>query len=111
VRRFAFCCRNHIFYARFWNTATKTYAGAKSTGEQDEDAARTVESEPLIPFLEKSWDYDESEYVAEKLDYDQSIGRRHAMSKHTGWTIGAICSQTSSLVKSRGMIFAHFRRH
>ena len=137
MRRFSFYCRNQIFYARFWNTATKTYAGAKSTGEQIEGAAsavvdhweqsgfddgstiddlidihtmlhfvrhaplnddhvqtimdalkdrglvasavlqsNSIESEPLIPLLERFWDFEQSEYVAARQDYNQSIGRR-----------------------------------
>ena len=42
MHRFSFYCRNQIFYARFWNTATNTYAGAKSTDQRDETAARAV---------------------------------------------------------------------
>ncbi len=35
------------------------------------------ESELLTAFLERFWDYDNSEYVREKLSYGHSIGRRH----------------------------------
>lgn len=35
------------------------------------------DDEPLIQFLTTFWDYDESEYVREKLAYGQSIGKRH----------------------------------
>ncbi|MFP4010634.1 MAG: tyrosine-type recombinase/integrase, partial [Spirochaetaceae bacterium] len=35
------------------------------------------DTEPLIQFLERFWDYDESPYVREKLAYNHSIGRRH----------------------------------
>ena len=37
----------------------------------------TVPSEPLIPYLERFWNFDDSEYVAEKRSYGHSIGRRH----------------------------------
>ena len=34
-------------------------------------------SEPLISYLEHFWNYDESEYVRERIAYGHSIGRRH----------------------------------
>ena len=41
----------------------------------DDDPA----SELRIAFLRRSWTYDESPYVAEKLAYGQKIGRRHCL--------------------------------
>lgn len=35
------------------------------------------ESEKLLDFLKRFWDYDNSEYVREKISYGHSIGRRH----------------------------------
>ncbi|MBT3275640.1 MAG: hypothetical protein HN368_20970, partial [Spirochaetales bacterium] len=138
MRRFSLYRRNGIFYARFWDTTTKSYASAKSTGERTEKGAQaivaywdrfgfddgsttddvvdthsllhlvrhapltedhvrsimdilkdrkliasaviqssTVAAEPLIPYLERFWNFDDSEYVAEKQNYGHSIGRRH----------------------------------
>ncbi len=35
------------------------------------------DSEPLLDFLARFWDYESSPYVKEKIAYGQSIGRRH----------------------------------
>lgn len=34
--------------------------------------------EPLVAFLTRKWDYENSPYIREKLDYGHAITRRHA---------------------------------
>jgi integrase len=40
-------------------------------------AGEGPENMALVPFLAEFWDYDNSEYVRDKLAYGQKIGRRH----------------------------------